>query len=81
MISKVIYFLDGWVRANVNARTCMLNAESLARQCIDDAARAGFTNEQLEQDLGTDLVDFLTSVLQAHRPANGQVAIQADLSP
>lgn len=81
MISEVIYFVDGWVRTNINARTCMLNAESLARQCIDDAARAGFTNEQLEQDLGTDLVDFLTSVLQSHRPLNGQAAIQADLSP
>lgn len=80
MISKVIYFVDDWVRSNVNAHTCMLDAELLARQCIDDAAKAGFTNQQLEQDLGTDLVDFLTSELEAQRPANGQMAMRADLS-
>jgi len=80
MISKVIYFVDDWVRANVNARTCLLDAELLARQCIDDAAKAGFTNQQLEQDLGTDLVDFLTSELESHRPGRGTMALRADLS-
>ena len=74
MISKVIYFIDGWVRTNVGAQPSALDAESLARQCINDAAKAGFTNQQLEQDLGTDLVDFLTSELEARRPANGQAA-------
>ena len=72
MISKVIYFVDDWVRANVGAYPSTHDAESLARQCIDDAAKAGFTNQQLEQDLGTDLVDFLTSELEARRPAAGQ---------
>ena len=80
MISKVIYFVDGWVRSNVNARTCMLDAESLARQCIHDAAKAGFTNQQLEQDLGTDLVDFLTSELEAHRPGSRQAVLRMGLS-
>jgi len=74
MISKVIYFVDGWVRTNVGAYPSLLDAESLARQCINDAAKAGFTNQQLEQDLGTDLVDFLTSELEARRPATGQAA-------
>lgn len=74
MISKVIYFVDGWVRTNVGANPSVLDAESLARQCINDAAKAGFTNQQLEQDLGTDLVDFLTSELEARRPANPQAA-------
>jgi hypothetical protein len=79
MISKVIYFVDLWVRTNVNSCSCTLDAESLARQCIDDAAKAGFTNQQLEQDLGTDLVDFLTSELEARRPLKGHATIGVDL--
>ena len=75
MISKVIYFVDGWVRTNVGAGPFTNDAESLAQRCIDDAAKAGFTNQQLEQDLGTDLVDFLTSELKARESANGQPAI------
>ena len=77
MISKVIYFVDGWVRTNVGAHPSTNDAESLARQCIDDAAKAGFTNQQLEQDLGTDLVDFLTSELAARRPATAQPLVRA----
>jgi hypothetical protein len=75
MISKVIYFVDSWVRTNVGAHAYTSDAESLARRCIDDAARAGFTNQQLEQDLGTDLVDFLTSELKARESANRRAAI------
>jgi len=74
MISKVIYFVDGWVRTNVGGHPCARDAESLARQCIEDAAKAGLTNQQLEQDLGTDLVDFLSSELKARRSANRQLA-------
>jgi hypothetical protein len=73
MISKAIYFIDGWVRANVGAQSCVREAEALARRCIADAARAGFTNEQLETDLGTDLVDFLTSELKAREAARAAV--------
>ena len=76
MISKVIYFVDGWVRANVGAHPSG-DAECLARQCIDDAAKAGFTNQQLEQDLGTDLVDFLTSELEARRRPIAQPLVRA----
>ena len=76
MISKVIYFVDGWVRTNVGAHLSTNDAESLARQCIDDAAKAGFTNQQLEQDLGTDLVDFLSSELAARRPAPVQPLVR-----
>jgi hypothetical protein len=64
MISKVIYFVDGWVKTKLGPHYSADDAESLARQCIDDAAREGFTNEQLEKDLGTDLVDFLSSELK-----------------
>lgn len=74
MISKVIYFVDGWVRTNVGAHPSAPDAESLARLCLNDAAKAGFTNQQLEQDLGTDLVDFLTSELEARRPATARAA-------
>jgi hypothetical protein len=69
MISKVIYFVDGWVRSNIGAQSSMLDAESLARRCIADAANAGFTNEQLEHHLGTDLVDFFTGELKARETA------------
>ena len=83
MISKVIYFVDGWVRTNVNARTCGLGAEYLARRCIADAARAGFTNDEVEQELGTDLVDFLSSELQAYGPPKvpAVAPTPANLSP
>jgi hypothetical protein len=74
MISKVIYFVDRWVRTNVGAHPSANDAEALARQCVDDAAKAGFTNQQLEDDLGTDLVDFLTSELASRRPGNGHAA-------
>ena len=73
MISKAIYFIDGWVKANVGPQSCIRDAESLARRCIGDAAMAGFTNEQLEADLGTDLVDFLTSELKAREAARATV--------
>jgi len=69
MISKVIYFVDGWVRTNIGAHACASDAELLVQRCIDDAAKAGFTNEQLEEDLGTDLLDFLTSELEAREMA------------
>jgi len=74
MISRVIYFVDGWVRTNVGAHPSAPDAVSLAQLCIDDAAKVGFTNQQLEEDLGTDLVDFLTSELEARRSPNGHAA-------
>lgn len=76
MISKVIYFVDGWVRSNVGAQTSSLDAQSLARCCIYDAAKAGFTNEQLEEHLGTDLVDFFTEELKARETARSRRQIQ-----
>lgn len=69
MISKVIYFVDGWVRSNIGVQSCALDAEALARRCINDAAKAGYTNEQLEEQLGTDLVDFFTGELKARETA------------
>jgi hypothetical protein len=76
MISKVIYFVDGWVRSNIGAQSCLLDAEALARRCINDAAKAGFTNEQLEEHLGTDLVDFFTGELKARETARSRRQIQ-----
>ena len=69
MISEVIYFVDSWVRSNIGPQTCLLDPVSLARRCIADAATAGFTNEQLEEHLGTDLVDFFTGELNARETA------------
>ena len=76
MISKVIYFVDGWVRSNIGAQSCALGPEALARRCIDDAAKAGFTNEQLEEKLGTDLVDFFAGELKAREMARSRRQIQ-----
>ena len=78
MISKVIYFVDGWVRTNISAQPGALDAESLARRCIHDAEKAGFTNEQLEEDLGTDLIDFFTGELEARDAARSRRHVQAE---
>ena len=74
MISKAIYFIDGWVRANVGAQSGVREADMLTRRCIADAAKAGFSNEQLEEDLGTDLLHFLTSELRAREAARTAAA-------
>jgi hypothetical protein len=79
MISKVIYFVDGWVKANIGAHASLRDAELLARRCIDDAAKAGFTNEQLEEDLGTDLLDFLTSELESRELARMNRRVRPDM--
>src|SRR5687768_11424589 len=64
MISGVIYFIDSWVKSNIGPDAGGYDPESLARRCMDDAVLAGFSNDQIEQDLGTDLIDFMTSELQ-----------------
>ena len=79
MISKEIYFVDGWVRSNIGAQICALDAQSLARRCIADAAKAGFTHEQLEEQLGTDLIDFFTGELKARETARSRRSIQTGL--
>jgi hypothetical protein len=76
MISRVIYFVDGWMRSNIGAQSSLLDAEFLARRCIDDAAKAGFTNAQLEEQLGTDLVDFFTEERKARETARSRHQIQ-----
>jgi hypothetical protein len=78
MISKVIYFVDGWVRTNIGSQYCAGDAELLARRCIDDAEKAGFTNQQLEEDLGTDLVDFFTGELKAREAARTRRQVRAE---
>jgi hypothetical protein len=45
----------------------------LARRCMDDAEIAGFTNHQIEEDLGTDLIDFMTSELKFRSERLAQV--------
>jgi hypothetical protein len=81
MISKVIYFVDGWVRSNIGAQSSPLDAESLAHRCINDAAKAGFTNKQLEEQLGTDLVDFFTGELKARETAQTRRQIETGVGP
>jgi hypothetical protein len=76
MISKEIYFVDGWIRSNIGTQLYVLDAQSLARRCIADAAKAGFTHEQLEKQLGTDLIDFFTGELKAREAARTRRQIQ-----
>lgn len=77
MISKEIYFVDGWIRSNIGTQICALDAQSLARRCISDAAKAGFTHEQLEEQLGTDLIDFFTGEIKAREAARVRRQIQS----
>ena len=79
MISKVIYFVDGWVKTNIGAHASPRDAEMLVRRCLADAAKAGFTNEQLEEDLGTDLLDFLTSELESRELARINRQVRPDM--
>jgi hypothetical protein len=79
MISKVIYFVDGWVKTNIGAHASRCDAEALSQRCIADAAKAGFTSEQLEEDLGTDLLDFLTSELEARELARASRRMRPDI--
>ena len=79
MISKVIYFVDGWVKAHIGVHASTREAELLTRRCIADAAKAGFTKERLEEDLGTDLLDFLTSELRARELARANPSIRPDV--
>jgi hypothetical protein len=52
MISKPIYFIDAWVKANNRLGTCDSDADPgrLAEQCVDDAAKAGISGAELEED-------------------------------
>jgi hypothetical protein len=75
MISSVIYFIDGWVKTNIGPDSSTQDAESLARQCMDDAQLAGFTSDQIEQDLGTDLFDFMASELQFRSERLGHLSL------
>lgn len=79
MISKVIYFVDGWVKAHIGVHASTREAELLTRRCIQDAAKAGFSKAQLEEDLGTDVLDFLTSELRARELARANRQMQPDV--
>jgi hypothetical protein len=69
MIGRAIYFIDGWVRMNIHSSAVgeFAEPEQLAKQCIDDAAKEGISGVELEQDLGTDLIDFLSHELASRR--------------
>jgi len=70
MISRAIYFIDSWITTNLrfDARDQDANPEQLAKQCIDDAAKLGISSGELEENLGTDLVDFIAHELESARP-------------
>ena len=43
--------------------TTKMTSTDQAKQCIDDAAKRGISSGELEENLGTDLVDFISHEL------------------
>jgi len=85
MISRAIYFIDSWVRANIRIGACnqIVDPDGLAMQCIDEAAKAGISRAELEENLGTDLIDFLShelTAIGANRGANRQLVLSDEHS-
>ena len=80
MISKAIYFIDRWITNNIpwgdHDRT--EDAEGLAKQCVDDAAKAGISGAELEESLGTDLIDFLSHELTSRTKPDCPVDTRSD---
>jgi hypothetical protein len=68
MSNKGIDFANNWVRENVNAIAYAPDGEShpetegLVQQLVDDAAKAGITREEIEEDMG-DLDDLINGAL------------------
>jgi len=65
MISRTIYFIDRWIRLNLQsaAHAELADPKQLVSRCVHDAAKLGISAAELEQDLGTDLLDFISHEL------------------
>jgi hypothetical protein len=60
-------FLDRWEVENVNAVAASdkaAEAERLARRCSEDAARAGISEQELEDAASTDVISYMLRALE-----------------
>jgi hypothetical protein len=63
MSHRAIQFLNHWVTEHVNAIPYpehLVEAQHLAVECVADAKKEGISEQELEEDLGQDLVSELT---------------------
>ncbi len=68
MSNQAIQFLNHWVTEHVNAIPYpehLAEAQRLAKECVADAEKAGISEQELEEDLGQDLVSELHDRLKA----------------
>jgi hypothetical protein len=68
MSNRAIQFLNHWATEHVNAIPYpehLAEAQRLAKECVADAQKAGITGQELEEDLGQDLVSELRDRLNA----------------
>lgn len=72
MDDEALAFLEKWIEDNAAPITANLRAEkaeSMAEQCLRDAAEAGFTDEQIEEAVaelseGNDLAGYIEEALE-----------------
>jgi hypothetical protein len=68
MSNRAIQFLNHWATEHVNAIPYpehLAEAQRLAKECVADAQKAGITGQELEEDLGQDLVSELRDRLNS----------------
>jgi hypothetical protein len=68
MSNRAIQFLNHWVTEHVNTMPYpehLAEAQRLADECVADAKKAGISEQELEEDLGQDLVSELRDRLNA----------------
>jgi hypothetical protein len=68
MRNRAIQFLNHWATEHVNAIPYpehLAEAQRLAKECVADAQKAGISGQELEEDLGQDLVSELRDRLNS----------------
>jgi hypothetical protein len=68
MSNRAIQFLNHWATEHVNAIPYpehLAEAQRLAKECVADAQKAGISGQELEEDLGQDLVSELRDRLNS----------------
>jgi hypothetical protein len=84
MSTRGIDFANEWVRENVNASSYAEDGkqhsetQAAVEQLLADAAKAGITREEIEEDMG-DLDDFVDNAFE--ESADAEVQRMADKDP
>ena len=68
MSKRAMEFLESWVRENVNVDAYQeddAEAKRLSKQCMAEAEKVGITTKELEEDLGTNLTDYIAGQLES----------------